>query len=69
MFDFLFARPSFLSGMASVLDVGSTLRIYNESPNSAIADARAIHSDWCAVGNDIRFAMSQYETPQNGKKK
>lgn len=59
--DFLFADPSFISGMAATLDLGSTLTSYNESPTPLIADALATYSDWRSVGNDLRFAMSKFE--------
>ena len=55
--DFLYAQPSFIGGVAAVLDMGGTLREYNASPNGEIADARAIMSDWIVTGNDIRSAI------------
>lgn len=58
---FLFADPSFLSGAASVLDMGGTLIIYNESTSEAEADARAIGSDWIITGLDIVNGIEQYE--------
>lgn len=58
--DFLFARPSFVGGMASVLDLGATLKAYNDSPSTNMADTRAIMSDWIVTGNDIRSAMSTF---------
>ena len=57
--DFLFARPSFLSGAAGVLDMWGQLPAYNESENPAQADANAIHSDWCVIGQDIYDAAGQ----------
>lgn len=64
--DLLFARPSFISGMASVLDLGSTLVNFNAAPTPDIADARAVRSDWRSVGNDIRSAMNTHER-ENGQ--
>ena len=58
--DFLFARPSFVGGMASVLDLGATLKVYNDSPSANIADTRAIMSDWIVTGNDIRSAIGMF---------
>lgn len=58
---FLFARPSFISGMGRVLDLGSTLTEYNVSPSEEQADHIAIRSDWEAVGSDITKAIAQYE--------
>jgi len=49
----LFSRPSFLEGMARVLDIGATFDSYNTSRTEQEADARAICSDWCMVGQDL----------------
>ncbi len=57
----LFARPSFLSGLARLFDFWGTFNDYNRSPDEYTSDARAIGSDWRAVGDDIRVAMRQYE--------
>jgi hypothetical protein len=56
--DFLFARPSFLEGVARTLDLGGTLSEYNRSLTPAQADYIAIWSDWRVVGNDIRAAVA-----------
>lgn len=55
--DQLFAMQGFFGGMASALDMGNTLTIYNESLTPEEADAMAIRSDWKAVGQDLRSAM------------
>ena len=55
--DFLFARPSFLEGVASALDIGGTLIEYNQSQTPLEADRRAISSDWAIVGQDIQTAL------------
>ena len=57
----LFARPSFLSGLARLFDFWGTFSDYNRSPNTHTADVRAIGSDWRAVGDDIRVAVQRYE--------
>ena len=65
---FVFAKPSFLEGMARLFDFGGTLNTYyyylpDESPHEA--DARAIASDWEAVGKDIASAIGEYgATPE-----
>ena len=59
--DFLFAKPSFFGGMASTLDVGATLTVYNESQSPAEADAKALASDWQMVGEDLKGAISDFE--------
>lgn len=56
----LFARPSFLGGMASVLDIGGTLVEYNAALTPEQADAMALASDWAAVGGDLRTAMRDH---------
>lgn len=58
---FLFARPSFLSGVARVLDLGGSLQIYNESKTPNEADRLAMKMDWLVVGDDIRGSMEEYE--------
>ena len=55
--DFLFAQPSFLSGVARVVDLGGTFDSYNRSANEASADLRAICSDWAAIGEDMKKAI------------
>jgi hypothetical protein len=59
--DFLFARPSFLEGMARVLDLGCTLNSYNASRNGADADRRALSSDFKMIGKDIAAGIGHYE--------
>ena len=66
--DFLFAKPGFVSGMASVLDLGGTLFILNESATPELADSRAIFSDWLNIGRDIRNAMNQFGKSHNVEK-
>ena len=50
---FLFASPGFVTGLASVMDIGGSLLTYNVSPSGAEADRRALASDWAVVGSDI----------------
>ena len=56
----LFAVPSFLEGMMRVVDIAGTLNVYNESETEEKADSFALQSDWLAVGDDIRIAMSHH---------
>jgi hypothetical protein len=56
----LFARPSFVEGMARVLDLGSTLNTYNYSKSAESADRIAIADDWMMVGVDMREALKEY---------
>ena len=54
--DFLFARPSFLEGIARILDFGNTLNEYNYSQSEEDADENALWMDWAMVGSDLRIA-------------
>jgi len=61
MSDFLFAHPSFLSGVARSLDLGGTFDDYNASDTPKQADARAARADWLATGRDLVNAMAAQE--------
>ncbi len=61
----LYAKPSFLSGVASLFDFWGLFDAYNTSPDPETADARAISSDWRAVGYDIRIAIERYEEEEH----
>lgn len=58
---FLFARPSFVEGMARVMDIGATMQVYNNSKTEKEADLKALKKDWEAVGEDVVNAAKQYE--------
>lgn len=57
----LFARPSALGGVASILDFGDTLTEYNTANSPEQADTLALWSDWLAVGDDLRWAFGAFE--------
>ena len=59
--DFLFARPSFLHGMARTLDLWGALSSYNWSKTSEEADARATWVDWALIHVDLEAAMGQFK--------
>lgn len=61
MSDFLFARPSFWSGIARTLDMWGVFDEYNSSPLGSLADYRALRSDWRAVGDDLTSAIKAFE--------
>lgn len=57
---FPFGRYPFLSGVASTLDIAGTRyrrKFSGPSVPPEVADARALESDWKAVGEDIGNAM------------
>lgn len=57
---FLFARPSFIEGMARNFDFGNTMTEYNRSQSEEQADAIALRNDWYAVGDDLRSILKSY---------
>ncbi len=65
--DLLYARPSFVSGLGRVLDVGGTLNEYNTSSSPDEADQSAMLSDWYAVGDDIREAILTFGKKSQSK--
>ena len=54
--DFLFARPTFVEGLARILDWGGSLSEFNRSGD---ADQIAIAMDWRMVGADLRTAITE----------
>ena len=54
----LFARPSFIEGVARIFDLSGTLSTYNRREAGEQADYLALSSDWYAVGNDMRRAAA-----------
>lgn len=62
--NFLFASPSFLEGVARILDFGATLNNYNYSQSDEEADTIALWMDWAMVGNDLRSAMKIIKTQE-----
>lgn len=51
--DFLFAQPSVLAGIASIIDITGSFDQYN---TTTLADELALRADWEIVGNDLRTA-------------
>ncbi len=58
MTDFLFAKPTFVSGIGAVIDLGGTMIMFNESSSVEEADYLALANDWAMVGKDMHSAMS-----------
>ena len=56
-----FVMPSFLTGVARLLDLSGRFDVYNDSADESLADARAIYSDWRMVGQDLAGAMTVVE--------
>lgn len=65
--DYLFARPSFVEGMARLWDFAGTLNDYNYTPPDEDPDAEALARDWYAVGDDLLHAMAAFSNEQREK--
>ena len=59
--DFLYARLSFVEGLARILDFGNTFSGYNDSDTGLETDSIALWTDWAVVGQDIRDAIGAFE--------
>ena len=60
---YLFARPSFIEGMARLFDFAGALNTYTTFPTPELADTYAIACDWHQVGTDMQWAIVEY-TPE-----
>lgn len=67
--DYLFARPSFLEGLARLFDFRGTLNEYNTSSTTTDADVQALEMDMAVIGDDFRQALGlvQQEIDTSGK--
>lgn len=63
--DYLFVRPNFLSGAASVVDLFGRLPTYNYSRTEEEADQRGLYTDYYMVGQDFWDAMRAFESMQS----
>ena len=62
--DFLFARPTWLSGAARTLDLAGQFDEYNESLSEELADTRAMFLDWRIVGEALLDAVRNFGREQ-----
>lgn len=56
----LVLQPSFLKGVARVVDLFGQLDEYNYSSSNDEADSKALKRDWFITGEDISSSMKQY---------
>ncbi|MGB1287071.1 MAG: hypothetical protein ACPG7F_11100 [Aggregatilineales bacterium] len=57
----LFAKPSFLTGVARLIDVFGKMNTYNTSATEEQADYNALYSDWLAVGDAMTAGIEEYK--------
>lgn len=62
-------RPSFLSGMCAAMDLGGTSFEFVRFASPEEVDFRETRWDWQAVGSDLRAAIQEYRSGQNGQQK
>lgn len=63
----LFAEPSLIEGLSSVLDISGDLhKDYNSSDTELEADVKALQNDWRAVGRDIAVSILRHEQELTG---
>lgn len=58
----LFIQPSFATGSARVMDLFGSLSQYNTARTASEADTHATERDWQIVGQDMKDAISAYES-------
>ena len=56
----LFARPSFIEGMARLIDLACYLQYYHYNQTPGEADTQALRSDWHTVGRDLKATLQEY---------
>lgn len=67
--DFLFAKPSFLTGAGRTIDLAAMLEqfSYNIGATPQEADAWATANDWAVVGQDLQRAIEKVK-PEGAKR-
>ncbi len=64
-----YAKPSFLGGLARILDLGGTLRnTYSHSDDVYEMDIMAMRSDWIAIGQDLGNAIGSYKDHETSER-
>ncbi len=58
MSDFLFARPSFIGGAMTIIDLFGISQEYNASSSEKSADTRAMRADANAIKSDFLNAYN-----------
>ncbi|MBR4791800.1 MAG: hypothetical protein IK024_12990 [Treponema sp.] len=59
MSDFLFAKPTTIDGVMSIVDLFGIVTEYNDSSSEKAADARAIRADITAIRKDFVDAYTE----------
>lgn len=59
------ARPSFIDGMASIMDFSEIQERYNIDATEKEADLKSLQADWLAIGKDMRKAIEIYAATES----
>lgn len=59
-FNLLRQMPSFVEGVASLMDFSGPQDKYKYSKTDTEADCNAIRGDWMAIGHDMHEAIKSY---------
>jgi hypothetical protein len=62
---YLCSPPSIWSGIARILDFGSTFDTYNTTSTSEEADGIGLLSDWSMVGHDLWNSIHRFGNTGN----
>lgn len=54
-------EPSFMDGVASIVDLSPNQSRYNYDLNEKEADINSLQEDWRVIGNDLWNTMKNYE--------
>ncbi len=54
-------EPSFLDGVASLIDLSPNLDRYNQDKTVNEADTNSLRADWCAIGGDLWKSIEKHE--------
>lgn len=63
---YLFALSGHIGGAARLFDFQGSLNTYNYSSTGVAADRKALYCDWKAIGEDLRSALENYKSQQEG---
>ena len=65
---YLHALSSFLAGVARLFDFWGLFNSHDTTTSGGMADAKALNSDWRAIGSDIDWAINSYRRTESLRK-
>ncbi len=55
-------RPSFIEGIATIIDLSAIEDKYNSDQTAKEADFKSLQADWSVIGGDMKRAIKIYES-------